>query len=352
MTQTRRKFLATAAAASTAGCFAVGNDSQDEIDQREQRIESLEARLDAKNQTIQDLEVRVDAKNQTIEDLEVRVADHAAHVEELETTISAKESDLDQIESELDSVRSDRSELSAKVEELEAERDQLQTELESLNATVAKLRPQSEFSSAEIDEARDVGQQFRDRVVYIWTRNNFATGFHVGNGAHLTVSHLLDVGVYSRIWVETLGGDQFEVSLENESTDLDLRYVQGENASPALDLSNHVMPDDGDPVVMIGHPFNVGKWIISVGRYLEMRDTTSVGPDHLIVDAPVRGGNSGGPAFTLDGEFVGMATHSYWSHDAYEAPDDPFYTFAEYDPYSGIVPAKNIAGQAQAWGIG
>jgi serine protease Do len=67
----------------------------------------------------------------------------------------------------------------------------------------------------------------------------------------------------------------------------------------------------GQPLVQVGHPGEVGYWIISMGRFVEASQSySSDGTEYTALTSvvPGRRGVSGSPVLTLDGEVVGM-TH-------------------------------------------
>ena len=71
-------------------------------------------------------------------------------------------------------------------------------------------------------------------------------------------------------------------------------------------------PRVGDWVVAVGNPFGLGGSVTTGIISARGRDIGS-GPydDFLQIDAPINRGNSGGPAFNLDGEVVGINTAIY-----------------------------------------
>ena len=65
----------------------------------------------------------------------------------------------------------------------------------------------------------------------------------------------------------------------------------------------------GDWVIAVGNPFGLGGTVTTGIVSARGRDI-GAGPydDFLQIDAPINRGNSGGPAFNLDGEVVGVNT--------------------------------------------
>lgn len=94
----------------------------------------------------------------------------------------------------------------------------------------------------------------------------------------------------------------------DEKTDLALLKAEGEGYS-------YVAFGDSDQA-------NVGQWVVAVGNPFGLGGTTTAGilsargrdigagpyDDFLQIDAPINRGNSGGPAFNLQGEVIGVNT--------------------------------------------
>ena len=71
-------------------------------------------------------------------------------------------------------------------------------------------------------------------------------------------------------------------------------------------------PRVGDWVVAIGNPFGLGGTVTAGIISAEGRDIGDGPYDRFLqIDAPINRGNSGGPAFNLKGEVVGVNTAIY-----------------------------------------
>ena len=123
------------------------------------------------------------------------------------------------------------------------------------------------------------------------------TNNHVVEGADEITVRLHDG---SELTAELVGSDP--------DTDLALLEVEAEDL-PAVRFADSDAVRVGDPVVAIGNPFGLGGTVtagivsaqgraIGAGRY----------DDFLQIDAAINRGNSGGPAFNLDGEVIGINT--------------------------------------------
>ncbi len=71
-------------------------------------------------------------------------------------------------------------------------------------------------------------------------------------------------------------------------------------------------PRIGDWVVAVGNPFGLGGTVTAGIVSARGRDI-GAGPydDYIQIDAPINKGNSGGPAFNIDGDVIGVNTAIY-----------------------------------------
>ena len=94
-------------------------------------------------------------------------------------------------------------------------------------------------------------------------------------------------------------------------TDLALIKVDGKNDFPYVKFAEHA-PQVGDWVVAVGNPFGLGGTVTAGIVSARGRDI-GAGPydDYIQIDAPINKGNSGGPAFDVDGNVIGVNTAIY-----------------------------------------
>jgi serine protease Do len=94
-------------------------------------------------------------------------------------------------------------------------------------------------------------------------------------------------------------------------TDLALIKVEGSSNFPFAKLADG-KPRIGDWVLAVGNPFGLGG-TVTAGIVSAMGRDIGNGPydDFIQIDAPVNKGNSGGPAFSIDGDVVGVNTAIY-----------------------------------------
>jgi serine protease Do len=91
-------------------------------------------------------------------------------------------------------------------------------------------------------------------------------------------------------------------------TDLALIKVDGKNDLPFVKFAQHT-PRVGDWVVAVGNPFGLGGTVTAGIVSARGRDI-GAGPydDYVQIDAPINKGNSGGPAFDVSGDVIGVNT--------------------------------------------
>jgi serine protease Do len=94
----------------------------------------------------------------------------------------------------------------------------------------------------------------------------------------------------------------------DSKTDLALIKVDGKSDLPFVTFAS-TPPKVGDWVVAVGNPFGLGGTVTAGIVSARGRDI-GAGPydDYVQIDAPINKGNSGGPAFDVDGNVIGVNT--------------------------------------------
>ncbi|MFL4994120.1 MAG: S1C family serine protease, partial [Microvirga sp.] len=134
------------------------------------------------------------------------------------------------------------------------------------------------------------------------------SGFFISADGYLvTNNHVIDKS--SEVQVLTDDGRTLDARVvgTDPKTDLALLKVEG-TGFPFVQLAPEA-PRVGDWVLAVGNPFGLGGTVTAGIVSARARDI-GVGSydDFLQIDAPVNRGNSGGPAFNLKGEVVGVTT--------------------------------------------
>ena len=138
------------------------------------------------------------------------------------------------------------------------------------------------------------------------------SGFFISaDGYAVTNNHVVEGA--DKIEVTTDAGKTYTAKLigTDPRTDLALIKVDGSSGFPFARLSEGKVRI-GDWVLAVGNPFGLGGTVTAGIVSARGRDIGS-GPydDFIQIDAPVNKGNSGGPAFNMQGEVVGVNTAIY-----------------------------------------
>ena len=138
------------------------------------------------------------------------------------------------------------------------------------------------------------------------------SGFFISaDGYAVTNNHVVDGA--DKVEVTTDDGKTYSAKVigTDPRTDLALIKVEGGSNFPFAKLSDS-KPRIGDWVLAVGNPFGLGGTVTAGIVSASGRDIGN-GPydDFIQIDAPVNKGNSGGPAFDVSGEVMGVNTAIY-----------------------------------------
>jgi serine protease Do len=138
------------------------------------------------------------------------------------------------------------------------------------------------------------------------------SGFFISaDGYAVTNNHVVDGA--DKVEVTTDDGKTYKAKVigTDPRTDLALIKVEGGSNFPFAKLSDN-KPRIGDWVLAAGTPFGLGGTVTAGIVSASGRDIGN-GPydDFIQIDAPVNKGNSGGPAFDVSGEVMGVNTAIY-----------------------------------------
>jgi serine protease Do len=145
-------------------------------------------------------------------------------------------------------------------------------------------------------------------------RHNMAaegSGFFVSaDGYAVTNNHVINNAKTVQVVTDDGRTLSAKVIGSDPNTDLALIKVDGHNF-PFVKFADHD-PRIGDWVVAVGNPFGLGGTVTAGVVSARGRDIGS-GPydDFIQIDAPINKGNSGGPAFDVDGNVIGVNTAIY-----------------------------------------
>jgi serine protease Do len=138
------------------------------------------------------------------------------------------------------------------------------------------------------------------------------SGFFISpDGYAVTNNHVVDHA--SSVQVTTDGGAIYTAKVvgTDPKTDLALIKVDGKTDLPYVKFASEA-PKVGDWVVAVGNPFGLGGTVTAGIVSARGRDI-GAGPydDYVQIDAPINKGNSGGPAFDVNGNVIGVNTAIY-----------------------------------------
>ena len=135
------------------------------------------------------------------------------------------------------------------------------------------------------------------------------SGFFISaDGYAVTNNHVVDHA--KTVQVKTDDGSTYKAKVigTDSKTDLALIKVELDKTFPYVNFAEHD-PRVGDWVVAVGNPFGLGGTVTAGIVSARGRDIGS-GPydDYIQIDAPINKGNSGGPAFNVNGDVIGVNT--------------------------------------------
>ena len=135
------------------------------------------------------------------------------------------------------------------------------------------------------------------------------SGFFVSaDGYAVTNNHVVDHA--KTVQIKTDNGTVYKAKVvgTDVKTDLALIKVDADKSFPYVKFAEDD-PRVGDWVVAVGNPFGLGGTVTAGIVSARGRDIGS-GPydDYVQIDAPINKGNSGGPAFNMDGQVIGVNT--------------------------------------------
>jgi serine protease Do len=138
------------------------------------------------------------------------------------------------------------------------------------------------------------------------------SGFFItADGYAVTNNHVVDHAKSVQVTADDGAIFTAKVVGTDQKTDLALIKVDGKSDFPFVKFAERA-PQVGDWVVAVGNPFGLGGTVTAGIVSARGRDI-GAGPydDYLQIDAPINKGNSGGPAFDVEGNVIGVNTAIY-----------------------------------------
>jgi serine protease Do len=153
-------------------------------------------------------------------------------------------------------------------------------------------------------QGRD-GQRAAPRQTVIGQGSGF---FISADGYAVTNNHVVDHA--NSVEVTTADGTNYKARVvgTDPKSDLALIKVDGKGDFPFVQFADHA-PQVGDWVIAVGNPFGLGGTVTAGIVSASSRDIGSgTNDDYIQIDAPINKGNSGGPAFDVEGKVIGINT--------------------------------------------
>src|SRR5580693_8021778 len=135
------------------------------------------------------------------------------------------------------------------------------------------------------------------------------SGFFItADGYAVTNNHVVDHAKSVQVTADDGSIYTAKVVGTDQKTDLALIKVDGKSDFPFVKFAERA-PQVGDWVVAVGNPFGLGGTVTAGIVSARGRDI-GAGPydDYVQIDAPINKGNSGGPAFDVNGNVIGVNT--------------------------------------------
>ncbi|UVO27295.1 Do family serine endopeptidase [Bradyrhizobium arachidis] len=135
------------------------------------------------------------------------------------------------------------------------------------------------------------------------------SGFFISaDGYAVTNNHVVDHAESVQVTMDDGTVYTAKVVGTDPKTDLALIKVEGKKDFPFVKFAD-ARPRIGDWVVAVGNPFGLGGTVTAGIVSASGRDI-GAGPydDYIQIDAPINKGNSGGPAFDMNGNVIGVNT--------------------------------------------
>lgn len=140
-------------------------------------------------------------------------------------------------------------------------------------------------------------------LVYIETNNALGSGFFVKPNVIMTNAHVVDE--YSTVHVETSNGEALVGTVIARDHYKDIALIKVNKNFNYVQFSTKLSV--GQNAIALGHPLGLTN-TVTKGIVSKLNITNLNSSNVFQFDAPVNGGNSGGPVINSTGKVIGMTT--------------------------------------------
>jgi serine protease Do len=174
------------------------------------------------------------------------------------------------------------------------------------NSSPSDSPSEKSFQQHGSDEAPEGMPQRHEMII------GAGSGFFISpDGYAVTNNHVVDHATSVQVTTDDGATYKAKVIGTDPNTDLALIKVDGKSSFAYVNFEDHA-PRVGDWVVAVGNPFGLGGTVTAGIVSAQGRDIGSGPYDNYIqIDAPINKGNSGGPAFDMNGNVIGVNTAIY-----------------------------------------
>lgn len=214
-----------------------------------------------------------------------------------------------------------RQELDRRIEELEAELAETPAVHDPYEGygrrAYARMVEQLEegFPAETLRAAERVGTEARESVLVLEVYEGGqqvggGTGWYVDETHVFTNAHVVYEGtIADAVKGFTVDGDEVELEVVDlvEELQPDLALLSADRPGTPLPTASGVDLAEGQPLVQVGHPSDVGFWVHTLGKFVTgIELLTDVPYTSLNTTVQGREGVSGSPLLDLDGNVVGI----------------------------------------------
>lgn len=182
------------------------------------------------------------------------------------------------------------------------------SQMDETTANTSKSRGENIKEAPYKQEVLAAAEHLKGGVVEVLSEVSAGSGYLIHeDGYFLTNRHVVNEG--DNFQIKTVDGTTIDINIVAESTDpeVDLALLKAEDDAsglPVMEMGDSSELTDKELLFSIAHPGSYGKWAITAGKYIKNPKTSRAARD-VWINKPGSQGESGGPAFNIDGEVVG-----------------------------------------------